>query len=608
MRRKIISKLKATFPKLDENLYFQIVGVGSIKRYEEDKTVIKVQVFFQKRYVTGGKKLVGDILSMWVNIYESMFLKVGSLWKNEGDECITLVNIFDTYSETIEIKDIKKNYKVSITTLNNCFPKYSFIPNLISDKIWGEFNNIHFCKLEKDNVIILVSCFELLRTLYYRGPTTIDYLYNSNYEDSTKKNSIQDYAKVITNPTNENDYLLEVTLHSNYYAESDIRLISELLISNNYNYVGQKTHAQILKNLPVENKNKELLFDIEDFDKNTTFIAVGVRVSYFDKQYFIVTSVKKMYNFFSFKKLKYSFDINNGKGNSIENLEDIVENSITHSFVATHNNITPPIINSDIQGHSLTQHLECYVEIGDETELPVMIEDTKLLQKAKYKYGPVIFPNIPSVLSQGTGGNDKDVVSADIVGDSDTNDFEGINQVTDFHKIAKQLGSIANIKLMELNKSTVQGISNFPYTWTNQKDFYYIDDTKKQVRQVGIVELLNKDSYFYLINIFNAYKRAAFVYKDDLSQISDNEINYLLFCICDYYGNWTMYKRKLEKNDIRERRLLDKFKQKIHIKLRNIYEKEKIGENQIIEKLDAERVKVSCLNDINSAIENKNRY
>jgi hypothetical protein len=552
MKTKINPKLSFNFPKSNKVEIFQIVSVGGFRRNITKRNLWEINVYFQRRYLEGKQSLYGDILSKWININQAPFLKVGSLWNEKGKQIRS--NVYTDKSEFC----ISPNTKGKITTLDNCFKNYKFVLNLFDEKLLDLVRNkipYFGIEVEKDSYV-LIPCFELLRFLCYRGSITIQYLLSPLDEEGNVMN-IHDLCRPLQKPTLENLKTLKVVLNSDAFSVSDIRILSELAISNHLNIELKRAHNVSLSKLYTDNTLKNdkeevfITFNPKLVERVFDFKATGVKVSYFKSDFFIVSSIYNGGGFYSYDKLEFKFDTTKTKKDKEDRGENDEDKKITGlSIIASHNpeDIT---VDDDQEAHSLIKKSETYFDNDDDIyDLPSMVENPNIIEKdSGNNSGKTAFFQVtPEILSNRLGGSDLNVGGSNI--DYDTNDsgnglsIEEISQEEYFvGVIRKFIEDDFDVECLNYNNSNYTYgayLSVFPVIQNVAPSYYHISN---RPRKFGIIEIqLRDNSFYYYLQIFDSLKRAGFLYKSNFERFTESEFNEIVLKdigMKEIQGDWS---------------------------------------------------------------------
>lgn len=533
MRPKANPKLPFNLPASDKNEVFQIISDGGIRKHSSKQGVWEIKIYLQGRYIEGKKSLYGDIIERWININQSPLLKIGSLWSKDGR--LLTKNI---YTET---KNFSINPEINgkETTLNRCFEKFSFIGNLMNQDLmtrirekkpyWG-------FKVSEDSFVI-ISCSELLRFLIYRGPATIQYLF-THTNDLGKNLEIHDLCVPVQEPSPENLYTLKVILNGYSFSNPDIRILSELSISNHLNQEAKRVHNEFIVERYIKgnlNDNTDELyvkFNPKNLGRQFDFEASGLEVSYGNKNYFLVTSINRGGGLYTYKDLKFEYQDKEVRKTKEQKNDSEEEPKIGVQFVAKYNpqNMT---IDDNEEGHNMLNIMDVYVDNDDDVyDLPSMKEDQNIIERDSTNTKKRCFQISPEILSGRLGGNDLRI--GGIHADYDTGDSgngtstEEISQEEFFKKVLKKFQEEESLDVKCLNfnnENDTYGayLSVFPKNHLKKKYYTLSDDTQ---RKFGLIEIkLDDGCYFYYVQIFDSRKRAGFIYKSNLDRFTEKEFN-----------------------------------------------------------------------------------
>jgi len=535
-------KLNFKLPPLSENVLYQIINIGEIKREGNNANSWFVKVYLLKRNTKTKKFIEDKVHQIWISIYQAPLLKIGTLW-NEKGEIIKLSEFIYPNRKSFVLSDSAKE-----TTLGQEFRFFPEIFNLVPKNFMESARSIPYIKIEtRDKEYILIPCFEILRSLVYRGPSTLKYLFSNSFTGL----SIKDICTILDWPSNLNDNTCDIVYNSRYYKQNDIMTFAELALSIPLDLSLRNAHNQIIVELDKQKSRNEsceafLKVNPSLFEKKINLMACGidVYVKFREENYFIVCSINNFSNFFSYNKLSYSFNIDTRSAESDKN------SKVNHPRITSTGFYIKPTfdksktlkLDSSEGAYSRMLNQEMNLNIGDKFDLPSLFKEPKLLQKEKYKSRKIVFPLSPDALSNTMGGRNQGIAHADLNYNNKSLLILSIEQV--FKEVAEVFNRAfprkTNHLKLNINKNEYSEFSFFP-CWLDEEDpFFYIGENKKEV---GIIEIFTNERYYYYVVIIGSHKRAGFIYKSNYQKFSNTELNILILKeIARVEGNWTNLK------------------------------------------------------------------
>ena len=549
----IIAKL----PQLAPGQYHQLISLGDL-RSASSPLNRNVDTYFQSvEKTTDGYAPVGSPFMRPLNLHQAASLQVGTLLHEDGTGYLTSQAAMPQQLRFM----LGPSVEMASTKLEVALPELRFrksyptLRQFLSDPILRTLQQLPIATLlAPGGEIVLIPQFELARAFYFwAGAKFIDFLFHP-----TRTSHICDPIQA---PSPDNKWTGKVLIRPSAvdpgnvfdldarFSPEQVLLLAQMRFSTPFRRaIEQLCARQALAS--SKGMTAPLSLDLA-LSRKVAVKANGIRFTHRDQKYFWVCSIFQRGNHFCFDHLHYTTLVDNRPTGQLAAGASTVPQPLTG--IITHLNLkNQPQQDSNQQGSSAYGGQEVLLPSGEQLDLPSIHRNAKAVKHALYGGRRQHRQGLPQVLTQRAGGNDLSIAKVNL-----RPAWESIDSLQYFETIVAEFSRLGyTVSRLQVNNTT----STFGRGFSVPAD----TPTGGVPYRVGIARIQQflgeRSVYCYFFHVLYSHsKRSAFVYRADLADLDNAQLNWLLKEIRKWNDDWVKtredyearWKRKVGREGIR---------------------------------------------------------